>query len=80
MVLANEVDDYIRSRPICFACGSEKQVGCVVCWDCFKHRQDVTPFKYYDGNILEWLEYVAAAKSEASHAATNCFSTSDVVD
>ena len=27
-----------------------------VCWDCFKYRTDVTPYKYFQGTYDEWLQ------------------------
>lgn len=44
-----------REDVVC-VCGRIKQVGCVVCWDCFKHRKDITPLKYFEGSIQEWLK------------------------
>ena len=52
------VENEVRKEIVCRGCGGIKQPGCVVCWGCFKYRQDVTPFKYFDGDINEWLEHV----------------------
>ena len=30
----------------------------IVCWPCFKYRDDIVPFKYFDGTFEEWLERV----------------------
>lgn len=51
-------DRTVRSETVCRGCGGEKGVGCVVCWTCFKYRTDVTPFKYFDGGLNDWLAYV----------------------
>ena len=48
-------DNEYRNQTTCAGCGRQKDIGLVVCWDCFKYRQDVTPFKYFDGYIEDWL-------------------------
>jgi len=40
-----------RTMTVC-VCGKPKDVGCEVCWDCFK-RGDL-PLKYFDGPFEEW--------------------------
>jgi hypothetical protein len=57
-------EDELRRQTVCQGCGQSKDVGCVVCWGCFKYRQDVEPFKYFDGDIGQWLEMV---RKEARH-------------
>ncbi len=51
-----------RLSRICPACDKPKELELIVCWTCFKYREDVIPFKYYEGNSLdplqEWLDYV----------------------
>lgn len=49
----------VRAASVCPGCGGKKDPGCVVCWRCFKYREDVTPFKYADGvDLEEWLEQI----------------------
>lgn len=36
-------DNKYRNQTTCAGCGRQKDIGLVVCWDCFKYRQDVTP-------------------------------------
>lgn len=47
-----------REDPFCCGCGRVKQLGAVVCWSCFKHRIDVTPLKYFEGSLTEWLAQI----------------------
>lgn len=54
--LSNDGEAAARNLNQCPGCGGEKQRGCVVCWPCFKHRTDVTPLKYFDGSLLEWID------------------------
>jgi hypothetical protein len=53
-----------RLSQICPGCDKPKGLELVVCWDCFKYRADVTPFKYFEGKeddpLKEWLEYIGA--------------------
>jgi len=58
-------DNELRRQTVCSGCGQSKDVGCVVCWNCFKYRQDVTPLKYFDGGVEEWLEMVKEVTCEA---------------
>ena len=48
-------ESHARALPTCPGCGKPKQLGCIVCWDCFKYRSDITPLKYYDGSLVDWL-------------------------
>lgn len=42
----------------CPACNKNKEVGSLLCWDCFKGRthQELPAFKYYDGDFTQWME------------------------
>ncbi len=51
-------EDYAHTLDVCPGCGGQKQPGCIVCWHCFKHRHDVTPFKYFDGGLNDWLGHM----------------------
>ena len=56
------LEDQERHKTVCCGCGKAKSIGIIVCWGCFKYRQDITPFKYFDGSLSEW---VALAKGGA---------------
>ena len=47
-----------RRLTVCPACGKEKQVGCVVCWDCFKRIDN--PYKYADMEFEDWIRTIPA--------------------
>lgn len=52
-----------RESRVCPGCGKPKGLELVVCWRCFKYREDVIPFKYFEGkdsdnSLQEWLDYV----------------------
>jgi len=47
-------DNYLRKAEMCIGCGQEKQIGCVVCWGCFKSGDN--PFKWFNGTISEWVK------------------------
>ena len=36
--------------------------GGPVCWDCFKYRPDVTPYKYFQGSYDEWVKCLPNAE------------------
>ena len=55
-------DNEYRKSETCPGCGKPKQVGCVVCWNCFKYRQDVTPLKYFDGYVDGFNPLVVEAR------------------
>ena len=56
---ADTRDRQVRQSRLCPGCGKTKDIGCVVCWKCFKHRD--SPFKYfasgteYAGDVSQWL-------------------------
>ncbi|MBU0478307.1 hypothetical protein KKC91_07040 [bacterium] len=54
----------MRDEKVCRGCGSPKDKGSPVCWDCYKYRKDITPFKYFDGDISQWLEQVKKLKAQ----------------
>ena len=37
-----------------------------VCWPCFKHREDIVPFKYFDGTFSQWLQTLCQCHSARS--------------
>ena len=43
---------------VCRGCGGVKELGLIVCWPCFKYRDDIVPFKYFGGTLSEWLARV----------------------
>lgn len=60
-------DEQARLSEICPACKKPKALELVVCWTCFKYREDVIPFKYFEGKdsndlLQEWLDYVRKSK------------------
>jgi hypothetical protein len=52
------LEEQARTETFCRGCGGEKEDGLIVCWPCFKYRDDIVPFKYFDGTFEEWLERV----------------------
>ena len=55
----------VRNHPVCPGCGQAKDLGCLVCWPCFKYRNDVEPFKYFEGYLREWLHTIDRPTLEA---------------
>ena len=62
----NSINHPDRQIEYCRGCGGSKQIGCIVCWDCFKYRTDITPFKPFmesgRGDYEEWLEYLEGSE------------------
>ena len=54
----HQLEEQARTEAFCRGCGGEKEAGLIVCWPCFKYRDDIVPFKYFDGTFEEWLERV----------------------
>ena len=54
----DELETQARAETVCRGCGGEKEAGLIVCWPCFKYREDVVPFKYFDGTLSQWLQRV----------------------
>jgi len=52
------ITDKARNLDICVGCGEPKSIGCIVCWECFKYRQDVVPYKYANKTLAEWLQTI----------------------
>ena len=50
--------DELEERARCRSCNGEKETGLIVCWPCFKYREDIVPFKYFDGTLSQWLQTV----------------------
>ena len=50
-----------RQKPVCSGCGKPKDIGCIVCWDCFKRGKH--PYKYWEGSWAEWLDAVKGGGS-----------------
>ncbi len=53
-----ELEKTAREMRFCLACSRPKDEGLVVCWDCFKNRKDVTPFKYWEGDLVSWISEI----------------------
>jgi len=49
-----------RTETICCGCGAPKEPGLIVRWHCFKYRDDIVPFKYFDGSLAKWARTLAA--------------------
>lgn len=62
-ILNGDFPEY-RIAAICAGCQCTKDVGLLVCWNCFKYRSDLTPYRYFyeagRGDFLAWLAYVNA--------------------
>lgn len=66
MIMENQPADEAaeRNNETCCGCGKAKELPRqVVCWKCFKYRTDVTPLKYFDGSLTEWLEHIRVTKA-----------------
>lgn len=50
----NETDRQ-RAERVCIGCGKPKEIGLVVCWHCFKYREDTQPYKYWQGELAAWV-------------------------
>ena len=49
-------EDLERESETCCGCGSRKDKGLVVCWECFK-RVDI-PFKTFNGTLAQWVDVI----------------------
>ena len=47
-------EEKARESTKCLGCGETKEFGLVVCWDCFKYRNDA--FKYSKKSLDNWLK------------------------
>ena len=54
----DELEQRARTETVCRSCNGEKETGLIVCWPCFKYREDIVPFKYFDGTLSQWLQTV----------------------
>lgn len=58
----DKLERELRASPTCAGCGCAKEAdpefGLVVCWGCFGHRRDITPLKYFNGDLAAWLRTV----------------------
>ncbi len=45
-----------RQSTVCAGCGLGKNIGALVCWDCFKYCNN--PFKEFAGSFEEWLAVI----------------------
>ena len=59
------LEEQARTETVCRGCGGEKGTGLIVCWPCFKYRDDVVPFKYFDGTFWDWLQRVTLECADA---------------
>ena len=54
-----DLEEHVRAETICRGCSEAKETGLVVCWPCFKYREDIVPLKYFDGTFTEWLKTIS---------------------
>jgi hypothetical protein len=52
------LEEQARTETFCRGCGGEKEDGLIVCWPCFKYREDIVPYKEFNGTFEEWLQRV----------------------
>ena len=57
------IEKTARNEEVCQGCENPKDKGTPLCWDCFKYRKDVTPFKYFNGSLSQWLEQIKKTKT-----------------
>lgn len=50
--------DQARELDVCPGCGEPKEPGLIVCWPCFKYREDIVPYKDFDGTFEQWCNTV----------------------
>lgn len=50
------LEDTQRKLTSCIACGDEKDLGLVVCWNCYKYIDN--PYKTSNLDFEEWLKTV----------------------
>lgn len=63
-----------RLSPICIGCGRPTNCpGGLVCWDCFKRREDVTPLKYSGQTFEEWQRGLPPFPGEIKRTGGWCF-------
>jgi hypothetical protein len=53
----NTLEAEQRTKTTCIACGEDKSLGCIVCWNCFKYIDN--PFKESQLSLKEWLKEIA---------------------
>ena len=51
-------EEQARELDVCPGCGEPKGPGLMVCWVCFKYREDICPLKYFGGTWGDWLDLV----------------------
>jgi hypothetical protein len=54
----DELEERARTETVCRGCNGEKETGLIVCWACFTYREDIVPFKDFDGTLSLWLQSV----------------------
>ena len=62
MDYTDPLEERARTETFCRGCGGTKEAGLVVCWPCYKHRDDVMPYKYFDGTFTQWLARINAKR------------------
>lgn len=62
MIYINNLEEIARQETNCRGCNRPKEIGLVVCWDCFKYRKDTIPFKYFNESFEAWLLQLPSSK------------------
>jgi len=50
----NVSEEQARHEPYCRGCREKKEMDLIVCWRCFKYREN--SLKYFRGTFQEWLQ------------------------
>ena len=63
----NDQANPARRSNRCYGCDKAKGQGGVLCWGCFKGGK--VPFKYFDGDLVDWLNVMGRySDAERLHA------------
>ena len=49
-----DLEHLMRQETVCRGCQTE-DLGTLVCWHCFKYRDDIQPLKYWPHGVASWL-------------------------
>ena len=67
----SEQEEVERTKEICIGCSGTKEIGCVVCWSCFKDGK--LPFKYFNGSLQEWIQLRKAEGRDPYIERSDCY-------
>ena len=54
--ITDKLETKFRASLYCKVCGMPKSDGAIVCWDCFKYRENA--FKHSDLSLKDWLKSI----------------------